>query len=198
MALRMKSTWHESKRVHKGKRNRSREKTIADRASVAAFNIWKVAQHVYRQMDEEKVKFQTENQIIKSLTEFIAFLLAVVDRMVYGQISEEDRAILINQAAVHLARNMNENIAEMAAGPGDYSKPFIDALNQRLPEYAECSYENGEPGYAFKRLLGQKLAEALADADNKWVEEYVVEIEIPEMLSNIKKLISANLGIRSD
>ena len=149
-------------------------------------------------MDEEKFKFQTENQIIKSLTEFIAFLLAVVDRMVYGQISEEDRAILINQAAVHLARNMNENIAEMAAGPGDYSKPFIDALNQRLPEYAECSYENGEPGYAFKRLLGQKLAEALADADNKWVEEYVVEIEIPEMLSNIKKLISANLGIRSD
>ena len=198
MALRIKSTWHESKRVHKGRRNRSREKTIEDRASVVAFNIWKVAQHVYRHMDEEQFKFQTENQIIKSLTEFIAFLLAVVDRMVYGQLSEEDRAILINQAAGHLARNMNENLAEMSAGPGDYSKPFIDALNQRLPEYAQCSYDNGEPGYAFKRLLGEKLGEALAEADNKWVEEYVVDIEIPDMVKNIKKLVSANLGIRSE
>ena len=197
MALRIKATWHESKRVHKGRRNRSREKTIEDRASVVAFNIWKVAQHVYRHMDEEKFKFTTENQIVGTLTEWIAFLLAVVDRMVYGQLSEEDRATLINTAAGHLARNMNENIADMAAGPGDYSGPFIDSLNRRLPEYAECSYENGEPGYAFKRLLGEKIGDTLAESDNKWVEEYVVDIEIPEALKMIKRLVSANLGIRA-
>jgi len=197
MALRIKAKWHESKRVYKGRRNRSREKTIEDRAGVVAFNIWKVAQHVYRHMDEEKFKFTTENQIIGTLTEWIAFLLAVIDRMVYGQLSEEDRAKLINTAAGHLARNMNENIADMAAGPGDYSGPFIHALNRRLPEYAECSYDNGEPGYAFKRLLGEKIGDVLAESDNKWVEEYVVDIEIPEAVKMIKGLVSANLGIKA-
>lgn len=196
MALRIKSSWHDSKRVHKGRRNRSKEKTIEDRASVVAYNIWKVALHIYRDMDEEKFKFQTENQIIGFLTEWIAFLIAIVDRLVYGQITEQDRVTLINDAATHLARNMNENIAEMTAGPDDYSKAFKQALNQRLPEYAECSYENGEPGFTFKKLLGHKVANALAGAENKWVEEYIVDVEIPEAIKMIQKLVCANLGVK--
>lgn len=198
MVLRIKTAWHESKRVHKGKRNRSRPKTLQDRASVIAFNIWKVSQHIYTRMHRDNFKFKTEEQGMGTIIELLAFLLQVVDRMVYGQVPEEERGPFMNSVAQNLARTLQTSREELL-GPGDYATPFIEVLNARGVEYAGCSYENGEPGYSFKRVAAEHIATLLTDVgtpENKWVLEQVLDIEIPEALAMIKKLVASALGIK--
>jgi len=198
MALRIKTKWHESKRVHKGKHNRSRPKTLKDRAGVIAFNIWKVAQLHYNNLRGEGFRYATEEQGMGTLLEFLAFLLQVVDRMIYGQVPEEERPEFINEVARNLIRNLQINREEVL-GPGDYSSPFIALLNERSEEYAVCKFEDGEPGYGFKMVLAQHIEELLSkdkDLSNKWALEHVLEIEIPEALKVLKGIVASALGIK--
>ncbi len=198
MALRIKTKWHESKRVHKGKRNQSRQKTLLDRAGVIAFNIWKVSQYHYNNLRGEGFRYATEEQGMGTLLEFLAFMLQVVDRMVYEQVPEAERPLFINEVASNLARNLQTNREELL-GPGDYASPFIELLNTRAQEYSHCSYTDGEPGYGFKMVLAQHISELLSkdgDLDNKWAHEHVLEIEIPEALKTLKGIIAGALGIK--
>lgn len=199
MVQRIKTKWHQSKRVHKGKRNRSQKKTLNDRASVIAFNIWKVSQHHYNNLREEGFRYAAEEQGMGTLLEFLAFLLQVVDRMIYGQVPEEERPGFINEVARNLSRNLQANREDLL-GPGDYSTPFIALLNERSEEYANCTFENGEPGYGFKMVLAQHISELLSkhgDLSNKWALEHVLEIEIPEALKDLKSIITGALGIKA-
>lgn len=198
MALRIKTKWHESKRVHKGKRNRSQKKTLNDRAGVIAFNVWKVSQHHYNNLRGEGFRYATEEQGMGTLLEFLAFLLQVVDRMVYGQVPEEERPGFINEVASNLIRNLQANREDLL-GPGEYTKPFIELLNKRSEEYASCTYENGEPGYGFKMVLANHIEDLLSkdnDANNKWALEHVLEIEIPDAIKVLKGIIASTLGIK--
>ena len=52
------------------------------------------------------------------------------------------------------------------------------------------------PSYRFLRYLGEKMFEAMAGTDNKWVIEHVIEIEAPEAMRPLKKLIGEVLGIK--
>jgi hypothetical protein len=74
-------------------------------------------------------------------------------------------------------------------GPGEYRKPFIDALNARFGEYAVFDYRGGEPGYPCLRFFATRVADAMAEGDNKWVVEQMIDIETPEMVRLVGKLI---------
>ena len=196
MAIRLKTRWHESKRVRKGKRNVSTVKTIEDRASVVGFNIWKVVQQTLRNMmEEEEFSFKDDRQTFVLITEMLAFLVNIVDRMVYGQISEEDRGKLINTVAQHLGNTLHTNMMD-TFGEGEYVQPFYELLNNRFGEYAECSYENGGPGFNFKRVAAAHIAEVMQQADNKWVLEWVMDIEIPKAVPMVQKLVAQSLGVK--
>lgn len=196
MAIRLKTKWHESKRVHRGRRNRSRTKTLEDRAGVVGFNIWKVAQQVLRNMmEEEQFSFPHDRQVLEVMTELMAFLLQVVDRQVYGQIPEAQRGPFIVAIARHLANTYQTNALDML-GDGDYAGPFIETLNARAQEYAECAYGEDGPGYNFKRVLADHIATVMSAADNKWVLEWVMEIEAPEAVKQVRRLVGSALGIR--
>lgn len=195
MAIRLKTNWHHTKRKRKGRVNRERKKTIEDRAGVVGFNIWKVAQQTLRNMmEEEEFNFRTDEQTFGLIIEMIAFLVAIVDRMVYGQISDEERGKLITATAKHLAQSVAENQLDVF-GEGDYVTPFLNTLNERFAEYATCSYENGEPGHSFKRVVADHIADIMAAGDNKWVLEWVMDIEIPKAVPMVKKLASSCLGV---
>ncbi len=198
MAIRLKTNWHHTRRKRKGRSNREREKTIEDRAGVVGFNIWKVAQQTLRNMmEEEEFNFKTDKQTFGLMIEMIAFLLAIVDRMVYGKLSEEDRGKLISVAAKHLAQSVAENQFDIF-GEGDYVQPFFQTLNERFGEYATCSYENGEPGHNFKRVVARHVADVMEASDNKWVLEWVMDIEVPKAVPMVKKVASSCLGVSPD
>jgi len=127
------------------------------------------------------------------LTEFIAFAAQLVDRGVYGRLSDAERATLIGEVAAHLAATMENNQRDLL-GPGEYRKPFIDALNARFGEYAEFEFSGGEPSYACLRFFATRVADAMAGGDNKWVVEQMMDIEAPEMVRLVRTLIEQTVA----
>lgn len=189
-------------------------KTVADRANVIGYNLWKIAQETVRHMEKEGFKFASDAQLVAVMTEVIAFLVQIADRLVYGQVSEEDRAVFVNALGRDLAGHAETNLAailgsgesasapSMARGPhlapiGDHARRFIDTLNARFADYAEYDFsrESG-PSYAFVRYLGDRISAEMAQTDNKWVVEHVMEIEAPEAIKLLRKLVHEVMGIK--
>lgn len=163
-------------------------RTPAERAGVIGTNIWKVSQGVFKHMEKEGFRFGSDRMVSMVLTEFIAFMVQLVDRAVYGKVDEADRATLIGELAGHLASTMDNNLRDLL-GPGEYRKPFIDTLNVRFGEYAGFDCPGGTPDYAGLRFFATQVAEAMAEGDSKWVVEQMMDIEAPEMVRLAHKLV---------
>jgi len=184
MAIRMRTKWHT-----RG------PKRIEDRAGVVGFNIWKIANETWRHMEQGGFRPGDDRQIVALITEMVAFLMQVSDRLVYGQLPEDERARFMNALGQHLAKTLQSNMLDMF-GPGDYTGEFITTLNARLTDYAEFDFANYAPSYAMLRYLGDKMAAAMTGTDSKWVVEQVIDIEAPEALDRIRKLVHEVLGIK--
>ena len=195
MAVRLKTKWHRSKRERKHI-GESKPKTLEDSAGVIAFNIWKVAQEPFRNMEKEGFRFAEDKQVIDTITEFVAFLLHIVDRITYGQIEEAERAPLINAIAEHLADTIESNQIDLL-GPGAYKAAFKKILNDRFETYSECTYSTTDgPSYEFKRYLAQKVSEIMSATDDKWVLEQVIDIEAPNAVERVTRIVNDVLGLR--
>jgi len=169
-------------------RNKKAPRTPGERAGVIGANIWKIAIEIFKHLEKDGFRFGTDRQVTAIITEFIAFLVQLTDRTVHGRSNDAERATLINAVAGHLARTMENNQLDLL-GPGDYRAPFIQTLNDRFEDYARFDYVDRDPGYACVRYFGSKVSDAMASSDNKWVLEHMMEIEAPEMVRCIKKLV---------
>jgi hypothetical protein len=163
-------------------------RTVAERAGVIGANVWKVSTEIFKHMEKEGFRFGSDRLVTDVLSEFIAFLVQLADRAVYGKLSEADRAALVGEVVRHLAATMENNQRDLF-GPGEYRKPFIDLLNTRFGEYAGFAYAGAEPGYPCLRFFAGKVSDAMASGDNKWVVEQMIDIEAPEMVRFVRKLI---------
>ena len=168
-------------------------RTLADRAGVIGANVWKISLEIFKHMEKEGFRFGSDRLVTDVLAEFIAFLVQLVDRAVYGKLSAADRATLIGELARHLAATMENNQLDLF-GPGEYRKPFIDLLNARFEEYAGFEYPGGEPGFPCLRFFAAKVSDAMAASGNKWVVEQIMDIEAPEMVRLIRKLIDQTVN----
>jgi hypothetical protein len=164
------------------------ERTLAERAGVIGANVWKISLEIFKHMEKEGFRFGSDRLVTDVMAEFIAFLVQLADRAVYGRLGEADRAALIGEVVRHLAATMENNQQDLF-GPGEYRKPFIDLLNARFGEYAGFEYPGGEPGYPCVRFFAAKVSDVMASGDNKWVIEQMMDIEAPEMVRLVKKLI---------
>ncbi len=169
-------------------RNKKTPRTLEDVAGVIGANIWKIALEIYKHLEKDGFRFGSDQQVTVVITEFIAFLIQLTDRTVYGRRNDTDRASLIRAVASHLAKTMENNQLDLF-GPGAYRAPFIQTLNDRFEDYAQFEYIDREPGYACLRYFGAKISDAMADSDNKWMLEQMMEVEAPEMVRVIKKLV---------
>ena len=163
-------------------------RTLADRAGVIGANVWKIALEIFKHMEKEGFRFGSDRLVTDVLAEFIAFLVQLTDRAVYGKLGEADRATLIAAVVGHLAATMENNQLDLF-GAGEYRKPFIDRLNARFGEYAGFEYPGGEPGYPCLRFFATRVSDVMASSDNKWVVEQMMDIEAPEMVRVTRKLV---------
>jgi len=164
------------------------ERTLAERAGVIGANVWKISTEIFRHMEKEGFRFGSDRVVTDVLAEFIAFLVQLADREVYGKLSEVDRAALIGEVVRHLATTMENNQRDLL-GPGDYREPFIDLLNTRFEEYAGFAYSGAEPGYPCLRFFAARVSDVMASGGDKWVVEQMMDIEAPEMVRLVAKLI---------
>jgi len=195
MAVRLKTRWHRSQRSERNRRGSNAPKKLEDLASVISINIWKLAKEAFLHMEKEGFRFREDEQAFGFISEFIIFQLHITDRMIYGLVEEEQRNKFINATAKLLTQSIVENQEEIL-GPGNYADAFIALMNDRLANYAECSFDNNEPGYDFVRYLGQTIAEIMKASDDKWVVEQVIDIEAPSVIEKITRVVTEVLGLR--
>ena len=196
MAVRLKTRWHRSNRSERNIKGSRKERTLEDLSGVMAFNIWKLAKEGFLRMEKEDFRFREDAQAINVIAELCIFMLHIVDRMIYGKVPEEQRGPLINGIAMDLAKSIESNQIDLL-GPGGYMDAFIEKLNARLINYSECGFNDEGPGYDFKRVLALNISDIMAESDNKWVVEQIIDIEAPEIIERIQPVVRDVLGIRN-
>ena len=179
MRLRINTKWHTQGKVV----------SIEERARTLAFIAWKVAAGLVLDMENEGFQTDSQSMRLDMIKEACAFLVSVTDRLVASQLSDEERQEMITKMALKLVKDMQENGEDLLGKGQDYQTPFINLLNERMSAYAECSWDDAkeEPGFRYKRLFGDALSSVMGAHDNKWITQHVIEISVPEMLSNLKK-----------
>lgn len=188
VAIRIKSTWHHSQR------NKPSRKSLEDNASALAFITWRLSLEGAKKLHGEGFNYLTDKERVGVISEFVAFLVHSADRLVYGQLDDEDRERFINAFAQQLASQMQDNLVDIA-GPGNYRRAFITLLNERLAGYATQTFRNGEPGYDFLRYFGSQVLKIMGeDQTNRWVIDQIMDIQAPETFQQLKKSM-ANLFV---
>ena len=190
MRLRINTKWH----------NQGRVTTIEERARTLAFISWKIAAGLVLDMENEE--FQTDSQAMRleMIKEACAFLVSVTDRLVASQHTNEERQEMITKMALKLVKDMQDNGDDLLGKGQDYQTPFINLLNERMSEYSECSWDEvkEEPNFRYKRIFGDAMSKVMGVKDNKWISQHMIEIEIPEMLANLKKGKASMVDGKSD
>jgi hypothetical protein len=186
MAIRIKSTWHQSQR------NKPSQKSLEDNASALAFITWRLSLEGAKKLHGEGFNYLTDKERVGVISEFVAFLLHSADRLAHGPLDDEDRERFINALGQQLANQMQDNMVDIA-GPRNYRRPFIALLNERLAGYAEQTFRNGEPGYDFLRYFGSQVLKIMGeDQTNRWVIDQIMDVQAPETFKQLKKSM-ANL-----
>lgn len=186
MKLRVKNKWNDKDKV------RSPEET----GSVLGFNLWKVASANIMHMENEGFQTDTHNQRLDVIAEFSAFFIHVIDRLVSGKdYTPEDRQALITGLALNMAKTMHDNRRDVSEDKDkDYRGEFIALLNERMNEYAGFTFDGDlDPGFQVKRCVGGHVRDVMGEKDNKWVPDQVIDIEIPDAMKAIKRIIRGML-----
>ncbi len=194
MAIRMKTKWHRSKRSQRNMEGSRKERTMTDLAGIIAFNIWKLTREMYTNMEKDGFHFGEDEQVINMFIEIIAFMIQVGDRTVYGKLTEDERREFVSAMALDLTDMIETNKRELL-GEGEYRGAIVEKLNSRFGEYSECPYDDDGPSYEFRRLLAHSISQVMAETDNKWVLEQIMDIEVPKALKNLHRMLKDVLGL---
>jgi hypothetical protein len=185
LAVRIKSKW-----TDKAKEKLSGD-LINENARALAFIFWRLALDRAINLHGEDFIYDSDQQRVYVIGEYLAMLLQVADRLVYARLTDEDRQQFINTLAQRLADHMQDNGTDLF-GPADYRGPFIAMLNVRAQGYAEFEYsvENG-PSYSFLHYFGTHVQKVMGEEhhDNRWVIDQIMDIDGPETIEKATKAI---------
>lgn len=177
--MRMRTKWH----------NKEREVSVDEKANTMAFITWRIAAALVLSLENENFQTDTQKQRLDVIKEALAFLVSVTDRMVVDQMELEERQEFIVKFAVKLSKTLQENSEDLLGRDVDYKKDFIDMLNSRLNTYAESSWDEEKdlPGFQYRRDFGDFVSAQMGEKDNKWITDQIMQIEIPDMVENLRK-----------
>ena len=175
--MRIKTRWNDKKKA----------RSLEEIAGALAFTEWRIAGKALLDLENEGFQTDTQLQRLDVLQEFCAFLIHVTDRLVHTYMADEERQPFIIALALKLADTYHDNRVDSEGRGQDFRKPFIELINKRMADYAEFRFEDGAPGYAFKRYLGECVTNTMGPKDRKWISDQVMEIEVPAMLKTLRK-----------
>jgi hypothetical protein len=176
--IRVKSRWFKS----------DQPKTMPQLASAMAFIIWRVAHNALKRMRTARFDIDPGPQYFAFLSEFLVFLTVVADRIAHARLDESARVEFTTALANRVAEILQDNQDDLlgTAEPGSCKKQFIALLNERSTDYADFSYTDDGPDFAFLRYLGSRVTQIMASKDQSWTVAQVMEIEAPEAVVMIQ------------
>lgn len=169
---------------------KNRDRSPEEIAGVVGFIAWRISTQAV--LDLENNNFQTDTQVqrLAIIWEFAAFLIHITDRMMYGRMDEEERAVFISAMAKSMAQTMQDNMEDFL-GSGTYKPDLINTLNLRMSEYAKFGYsEESGPSFPMLRLFGENVTAVMGERQKKWVTTQVIDIEAPDAIKTLKRGIS--------
>jgi hypothetical protein len=165
MALRIKSHWL----------NQDRGRSLPEIATALAFIAWRIGLDKAITLHCERFVYTNDEQRLAVIQEYLVFLIQVADRLAHGNLSDDDRRVLITEFAKTLVAHVQDNSQDLL-GPGDYGSHFIGRLNERSGEYAEFQFTDQGPSYALLRHLGHEIQTLMGRGqENRWVIDQVME-----------------------
>lgn len=191
--MRIKSKWHK-----KG------AKTTEELAQTAAYIIWKIGKTTVDKMYIDGFNFKSNKQLLNVIGEFAALMLQSSGQISHECMTPDEFGTFINTTAKQLAHTMADNLStdytdDTPEGQfADDAKAFINHLNQRLSDYSEFSFSDGDPSYPALRFFGSAVEKQMEGSDNKWVSEQVMEVESPIVIKELKKGLSNILSFQND
>ncbi len=184
MKMRIRDKW----------RNRDRQGSLEDNATSLAYGIWQIALAAAKNLHVEDFDYDSDEQRIAVIAEYLIFLVHAADRVAFEQMDEQSRNIFVTALAQHTARHYQRNVVDVM-GRGDYRSGYIEKLNARAAEYAETPFTEGNPGYETRRFLGEKIQEVMGMTQkNKWVIQQVIDLDAPEAVKHLKTAMDNLFG----
>jgi len=176
--MRVKSRWFD----------RDRPRSAAQTASVVAFIVWRTAKGALDRMRAAGFDIDAGERYFAFLREFLAFLIAVADRMAYARLPGSTRADFTTALANRVGEVLDENESRLLdVSAADSKRRFIALVNDRASDYATFECIGDEPDFAFLRYLGACVTDLMPAKDRRWTLEQVIEIEAPQAVATLRK-----------
>ena len=181
---RVKTVWFKSDGTQRG---------AEEVATALATTIWRMADRCIDNLSKAEYDIITPQRGFKIIGEMTAFAVHYVDRLIYPRISEADRVKLITAMGSRLAEIMEGNILDFTGGQKDpeydYKEGYIDMLNRRMEEYAHYEFPADKASFQALRFLSLQIREGMEQSDQTWIQDQIMDIEMPEMMGTVKKQV---------
>jgi hypothetical protein len=177
-------------RVKKNWNQETAPRSLAQMANAIGATIWKLAADVLLNLENENFETTTQGQRVDILEEVVCYLVHFCDRWIYPQADQQQRTEFISCLVGDMARMLEDSRVDVQ-GEAEYQNAFIDKLNQRAADYAGFSFSEEEGGsFAMRCRLGAYLQETMGERDNRWIPDYIIGREAPEIEEALKRSLS--------
>jgi hypothetical protein len=169
------------------------ERAAEETATALATTIWRMADRAMDNLSKAEFDIITPQRGFKIIGELTAFAVHYVDRLIFPRMSDEARGELVSALGVRLAEIMEDNILDFTDGVKDpdydYEQGYIDMLNARMVEYAHYDFPDDRPSFPALRYLSLQIREDMEKSDQSWIQDQIMDIEMPEILGTVKKQV---------
>jgi hypothetical protein len=169
------------------------ERSTQEVASVLASTIWRLADKAVENLSKADYDIVTPQRGFRIIGELACFLVHYTDRLVYGRVPEDKRGQIVTATALRVAEIMEDNILDFTGGRKDpeydYKQGFIDLLNRRMMDYSEFEFPADKASFQALRFLSLQIRDVMEDRDKTWIQDQLMDIEVPEMMGTLKKAV---------
>jgi hypothetical protein len=155
--------------------------------------LWRLADKTVDNLSRADYDIVTPQRGFRILGELTCFMTHYVDRLVYGRMDDDRRAVLITAIALQLAGVMEDNILDFTGGQKDpeydYKQGYIDLMNTRMADYSNFEFPTDKASFQALRFLSLQIRDVMEDSDKTWIQDQLMDIEVPEMMGATKKAV---------
>ncbi len=174
--VRLKTKWNQ----------KDRARDCGATGSALAMSVWKLASQSLLNLENEGFETRTNTQRLDAIAELLAYSLHLIDRLAHVRLDEERRRQLVGAVAARITEIMRDNRTDVDGD--DSERSFADLANRRGDEYSDCNFDADQgPSFTMRRILGQHVQRVLGEKDNKWIPDYVLDAEAPEIYKGIRR-----------
>ena len=169
------------------------ERPAEEVATVLASTVWRLADKAVDNLSKANFDILTPERGFKIIGELTCFLTHYVDRLAFERMDDAKRQDLVSAVGVRLAEIMEQNILDYTGGKPDpdydYQDGYIDLLNRRMTDYSEFEIPEDKASFQALRFLSLMIREGMEKSDQSWIQDQLMDIEVPEMMGMVKKSV---------